>query len=106
MACGTRGADIRPRFAPARMGSRATKKTPADGVTGWGGCETWSRVSRGAVTDSAAIDLRQSACRIPTKRALELPTARTKPKAFGACPEKHLCARQLVLETAMTGIAL
>src|SRR6266849_11168888 len=26
--------------------------------------------------------------------------------AFGACPEKRLCARQLVLGTAITGIAL
>jgi hypothetical protein len=50
--------------------------------------------------DSAAIDPRQSACRIHTERALELPTAGTKPKAFGACPEKRLCARQLVLGAA------
>jgi hypothetical protein len=40
------------------------------------------------------------------ERALELPTAGTKPKDFGACPEKRLCARQLVLGTATTGIAL
>jgi hypothetical protein len=56
--------------------------------------------------DSGAIDPRQSACRIHTERALELPTAGSKPKAFGACPEKRLCATQLVLGTAMTGIAL
>jgi acyl-CoA thioester hydrolase len=36
-------------------------------------------------------------------RALELPTAGAKPKTFGACPEKHLCARQLVLGTANNG---
>jgi hypothetical protein len=56
--------------------------------------------------DRAAIDPWQSARRIHTERALELPTAGSKPKAFGACPEKRLCATQLVLETAMTGIAL
>jgi hypothetical protein len=56
--------------------------------------------------EAPAIDPRQSACRIHTERALELPTAGTKPKAFGACPEKRLCARQLVLGAAMTGIAL
>jgi hypothetical protein len=52
--------------------------------------------------DDAADRLAQ----LHPERALELPTAGTKPKAFGACPEKRLCARQLVLGTAMTGIAL
>jgi acyl-CoA thioester hydrolase len=32
-----------------------------------------------------------------TRKGVELPTAGAKPKAFGACPEKRLCARQLVL---------
>jgi hypothetical protein len=58
------------------------------------------------VSDSAPIDPRQSSVPIHTERALDLPTAGTKPKAFGACPEKRLCARQLVLGTAMTGIEL
>jgi len=39
-------------------------------------------------------------------RALELPTAGAKPKSFGACSEKRLCARQLVLGTAIMGIEL
>ena len=51
--------------------------------------------------DDAADGLTQ----LHTERALELPTAGIKPKAFGTCPEKRLCARQLVLGTAMTGIA-
>src|SRR5882762_5108559 len=38
--------------------------------------------------DSAAIDPRQSACRIHTERALELPTAGSKPKAFWRLPRK------------------
>jgi hypothetical protein len=61
------------------------------------------------------VNVRQkvdSALLIPGKmraahgRALELPTAEAKPETFGACPEKRLCATQLVLGTAIMGIAL
>ena len=77
------------------------------------GCDQCGRAHANLETDRVVCldarrddDAADGLTQLHTERALELPTAGAKPKAFGACPEKRLCAKQLVLETAITGIAL
>jgi hypothetical protein len=95
------------RMIPSLGTNAGTDTLPGSGCDQCAGrTRTSKRIGSSALARGATTIAADGFTQLHTERALELPTAGIKPKAFGTCPEKRLRARQLVLGTAMTGIAL
>jgi hypothetical protein len=96
------------RMIPSLGTNAGTDTLPGSGCDQCAGrTRTSKRIGSSALTRGATTIAADGFTQLHTERALELPTAGIKPKAFGTCPEKRLRAKTIgARNRKMTGIAL